>query len=147
MSSYVRGHVIMGAMSKQNTADITSNLSHDMCISSRMTPPAPPDNLTKFYTVLDWWHLGMLVGYETWYLLACHHPFVIGWSKYRLGLSQSQWAVCSSARWGFPPIFRRHWQSPWTALMEGKSLSLGPCKETVKRSNGLITPGNSRMNL
>ena len=26
------------------------------------------------------------VGYETWPPIGWHHPFVIGWSKYRLGL-------------------------------------------------------------
>ena len=28
--------------------------------------------------------VGLSVGYETWPLVGWHHPFVIGWSKYRL---------------------------------------------------------------
>ena len=30
--------------------------------------------------------IGLSVGYETWPPIGWHHPFVIGWSKYRLGL-------------------------------------------------------------
>ena len=30
--------------------------------------------------------LGMSMGYETWPPIGCYHAFVIGWSKYRLGL-------------------------------------------------------------
>ena len=30
--------------------------------------------------------IGLLVGLETWPQIGWHHPFVIGWSKYRLGL-------------------------------------------------------------
>ena len=39
--------------------------------------------------------LGLLVGYETWSPIGCHHPFVINWSKYRLGLPRSQWNMSS----------------------------------------------------
>ena len=39
--------------------------------------------------------LGLLVGYETWSPIGCHHPFVINWSKYRLGLPRSQWNMGS----------------------------------------------------
>ena len=79
--------------------------------------------------------LGMPVGYETW-----PHPLVIGWSKNRLGLPQSQWIVSSCDRWEFPLVFfcfvffRGHRQSPCTALTAGKCLPLGLCKETVKQS-------------
>ena len=34
--------------------------------------------------------LGLSAVYETWPLVGWHHPFVIGWYKYRLGLPQSQ---------------------------------------------------------
>ena len=37
--------------------------------------------------------LGLSMGYETWPPMHWHRPFVIGWSKYRLGLPQSQWIV------------------------------------------------------
>ena len=30
--------------------------------------------------------VGLSVGYETWPPIGWHHPFVIGWSKDRLGL-------------------------------------------------------------
>ena len=48
-----------------------------------------------------------------------HHPFVIGWSKYCLGLLQLQWIMGSYDRWGFPVFFRGHWQSPCTGLAAG----------------------------
>ena len=35
----------------------------------------------------------LFIGYETWPLIGWHHPFVIGWSKYRLGSSQLQWIM------------------------------------------------------
>ena len=56
----------------------------------------------------------------TWPPTGWHHPFVIGWSKYRLGLPQSQWIVGSCDWWEFPLFLRGHWQSPCTALMAGK---------------------------
>ena len=78
------------------------------------------------------------VGYGT-----CHHPFVIGWSKYRLGLPQSQWIVGWHDQWEFPQFFTGHWQSPWTALMAGICLPLRLCKETVKESHNPV-PDNPR---
>ena len=58
---------------------------------------------------------GLSVGYATWTPTGWHHPLVTVWSKYGLGLPQSQWIVGSCDRWEFP-IFG-HWQSPWTALI------------------------------
>ena len=71
--------------------------------------------------------LGLSVGYEKWPLIGWHH-----WSLYSLELPQSHWIVGSCDWWEFLPFFRCHWQSPCTALMAGKCLPLGLCKETVK---------------
>ena len=37
--------------------------------------------------------------------------------------------------WELPLFYKGHWQSPCTALMAGKCLPLGLCKETVKKCN------------
>ena len=50
---------------------------------------------------------------------AGNHPSVIGWSKYRLGLPQSQWIIGSRNRWGYPPFFKGHWQPPCITLTAG----------------------------
>ena len=76
----------------------------------------------------------LAVGYETRPLIGWHHPFVTGWSKYRLGFPQSQSIVGSRNQWEFPFFFRGYWQPPYTALMAGKCLQLGLCKGTVKES-------------
>ena len=80
-----------------------------------------------------------VVGYETWPAIGWHHPFVIGWSKSRLGLPQLQWIVGSCDQWEFPPFFRGHWQFPCTALTAGNCLPLGLCKGNVKESCKFIT--------
>ena len=72
--------------------------------------------------------VGLSCGYET---ISRHQPFVIGWSRYSLGLPRSQWIVRSCEQWECPLFFSSHWQSPCTALMAG---NLGLCKETVKES-------------
>ena len=77
--------------------------------------------------------VGLLVGYEKW-LLGWHWHFVIGWFKYRSGLPKTQSIGISCHWWEFPLFFRGRWQSPYTALMAGKCLPLGLCKETVKAS-------------
>ena len=79
--------------------------------------------------------LGLLVRCKTWPTIGWHHPFVMCWSKYRLGWHQSQWID----HWKFPPFFRGHWQSSCTALTAIIYLLLGLCKETVKGSISLQT--------
>ena len=64
--------------------------------------------------------IGLSAWYETQPPIGWHHPFVVGWSWYTLGLPQLQWIVGSSDWWEFPPFFRDHWQSPCTALTAGK---------------------------
>ena len=83
------------------------------------------------YTVLAWWQKSCHV------LTACCQPFVIGWSKYRLGLPQSQWIVGLGHRWEFPLFFRGQWQSPCTALMTAILFLLVLCKETVKQTTSI----------
>ena len=80
--------------------------------------------------------VALSVGYETWLLIGWHHPFVIGWSRYRLGLPQSYSIVNLGHQLEFPPFFKRHWQSHCKALMAGKCLLIGLCKETMKESSG-----------
>ena len=79
--------------------------------------------------------LGLSVRYETWPPVGWHRPFVMCWSKYRLGLHQSQWID----HWKFSPFFRGHWQSSCTAVTAGICLLLRLCKETVKESTSLQT--------
>ena len=56
----------------------------------------------------------------------------IGWSKHRLGMPGMPMGSCD--RCEFPPVFKRHWQSPCT-------LPLGLCKETVKQSPSVVYSG------
>ena len=79
---------------------------------------------------------GMSVGYETQDQICWHHPFVIGWSKNKLGLAQSLWIVGLHELVGILCRFRGHWQSPCTALTAGICLPLVLCKEAVKESMG-----------
>ena len=53
---------------------------------------------------------------ETMPPIGCHHPFVILWSKCRLGLPLLKWIMGWHDWWEFPQFFRGHWQSPHTAL-------------------------------
>ena len=53
--------------------------------------------------------------------IAWCHPFVTGWSKYRLGWPQSQCIVGSRDRRGFPLCFRRRWQPPCTSQWQTNS--------------------------
>ena len=78
--------------------------------------------------------LGLSVGYETWPPIGWHHPFVIGWCKYRPGLPRV--AMHCGFMWlvGISIVFGGHWQPPCTALTAGKCLPLALCKETVKES-------------
>ena len=78
--------------------------------------------------------LGLSVGCETWPPIGWHCPFVIGWSSYMLGLAPLQRIWGWSNRWEFPPLFKGHWQSPFTAITAGRCLLLGLWKETVKQS-------------
>ena len=48
------------------------------------------------------------------------------------GIPHIRYIMGSRDQWGFPPVFRPHWQSPCTALTTG--LPLGLCKGTVKES-------------
>ena len=71
--------------------------------------------------------IGQSVGWETWPLIAWHHPFVIVWSKYRLGIPSAlvhyglTWQL-----WIPPPFCRPQWQSHRTTSTA--------CKGTVKES-------------
>ena len=47
-------------------------------------------------------------GYETWPPIGLPYAFVIGWSKYSLGLPQSEWIEDSHDWLEFPPFFRGH---------------------------------------
>ena len=60
------------------------------------------------------------------------HPFVIGWSKYRLILPQSRWIEGSRERWEFPP-FSEATHGPHCTTLTADNLPLGLCKETVKK--------------
>ena len=52
--------------------------------------------------------VGLPIGYETWPPIGWHHPFVIGWSKYRLDLPHVIVGSCDQ-QWKFPPSCRGHW--------------------------------------
>ena len=68
-------------------------------------------------------------------LIGWLHPFMIGWSKYRLrNASVAMSSGLTYYLWEFLPFFKGHWQSPCTALTAGKGLPLGLCKGTVKES-------------
>ena len=54
--------------------------------------------------------------------IVCHHPFVIGWSKYRLRLPLPHWIVAHVTGGNLPRFFKSHWQSPFTALTAGECL-------------------------
>ena len=70
---------------------------------------------------------------ETWPPIGWHHPFMIGWSKYRLVLLQSQWILGSVGIFTYQkPFTTTFLRSPATALPI--CLPLGLCKETVKES-------------
>ena len=76
--------------------------------------------------------IGLSVGYETWPPIGWHHPFVIGWSKYRLGLPSAPLHYGLTWPVGIPTVF----QTPVTVTLHGltacKCLPLGLCKGTVK---------------
>ena len=48
--------------------------------------------------------VGLTVWYESWFSIGWHKPLVIGWSEYRLGVSDSKCTV------GIPAIFNSNWQ-------------------------------------
>ena len=60
------------------------------------------------YTVVA---IGLSVGYEVWPPDGWHHPFVMGWSKDRLGLPSAHCIMGSHNHWEFPLFFRAQWQS------------------------------------
>ena len=73
------------------------------------------------------------VGCETWPPIGWHHAFVIGWSKYRLGLPSAPLHYRLTWPLGISPVF----QNPLTVPMHspnGRYLSLGLCKGTSKES-------------
>ena len=77
--------------------------------------------------------VGLSVGYQPWPLDGWHHPFVIGCSKYRLGLPQSQSTVALCHQWKFSLFFIGYWQPPFTALTAGICLPLALCKWDCER--------------
>ena len=72
--------------------------------------------------------IGLSVGYETWPPIGWHHPIVIVWPKYKLGLPSDPLHYWLMWPGGFPPFFRPQWQSLCSALMAGNCLPLGLCK-------------------
>ena len=68
-----------------------------------------------------------------------HHPFIVGWFKYRLGLPSAplHYGLTWPVGIEFPPFFRPQWQSLCTTLTAGICLPLGLCKGTVKESMAL----------
>ena len=87
------------------------------------------------YQALAWWQYDSQWGLRHG-LLGWHHAFVIGWSKYRLGLPSAPlhygltWPV--GIRTVCPPT---QWQSRSTVLTTGKCLLWGLCQGTVKESS------------
>ena len=77
--------------------------------------------------------VGLSLGYGTWHPTGLHQPVVIGWSRCRLGLYQSQWIVGSCDQWEFPIFFSSQFYStsPCTALTAGNFNS--PAVRTVKK--------------
>ena len=57
------------------------------------------------------------MGCRAWPAVGWYQASVIGWSKYRLGLPQSQCIAGSCDWWEFPPFFRGHWQYPCKDLI------------------------------
>ena len=90
--------------------------------------------------------LGLSVGYETRFPVGWLHCFWIGWAKYMVPILSSNGLLAQVISGNFPPFYRGHWQSPCTALMAGKCLPLGLCKETVKESAGNVMRGRRRVN-
>ena len=68
------------------------------------------------------------VGYEIWPPIGCHRPFVIGWSKYRVGLLSAPLHYGLTPPAGIFTVFQPRWQPFCTALTTGKCLLLGLCK-------------------
>ena len=79
--------------------------------------------------------IGLLLGYETWPPIGWHRTFVIGWSKYRMGLHRAPLHYGIISPVGIPTVFQTPWQSLCTALTAGKCLPLGLWKGTVKQSS------------
>ena len=62
---------------------------------------------------LSCWAVRLSVRYETWPLIGWHRYFLIGWTKYRLGLPQSQWIMGARDRsLGLPPFFQKSLSVP-----------------------------------
>ena len=57
--------------------------------------------------------VGLSVGYETWPPIGWHHAFVMGWSKYKLGLSSTPLHYWFTWPVGIPTVF----QIPVTILL------------------------------
>ena len=78
--------------------------------------------------------IGLSVAYETWPPIGWHRPFVIGWSKYRLGLPGALLHYGLTWPVGIPTVF----QTPVTVPLHspnGRQLPFGLCKGTVKASS------------
>ena len=71
-----------------------------------------------------------LVGYETWPPIDWHHPFVISWFKYRLGLFSV--VLCAHGTSGNYHRFSDSSDSPLHSSNGCKWLPLGLCMGTVK---------------
>ena len=78
---------------------------------------------------------GLSMGYKTWPAIGWHHTFVIGWSKYRLGLPRAP--LHFGLTW--PVGIRTVSQTPVTVPLHSPNGRQMPavrvCKGTVKESN------------
>ena len=79
--------------------------------------------------------IGLSVGYETWPAIGWYHAFVIGWSKYRLGLPSVPLYYGLTWPVGIPTIF----QTPVTVPLHSRNGRQMPVvravQGTVKESN------------
>ena len=87
--------------------------------------------------------LGLSVGYETWPPIGWHHAFVIGWSKYRLGLLSSELHYGLTWPVGIPTVFHTPVTVPLHSPNGRQCLLLVLCKGTVEESSadGVWTDG------
>ena len=101
-------------------------LSWPQCGNTRMSCLALMPNWNRLIHSPRLVAVGRSVGYNnTW-----HHPFLIGWFKYKLGLPQLQWIVGSCNWWEFLQ-FLKATDSPYAQPF---CVLLGLCKKTVKES-------------
>ena len=72
--------------------------------------------------------------YETLPPIGWHHAFVIGWSKYRLGLHNAPFHYELTWPVGIPAVFQTPVTVPMHSLCGRQYLPLGLCKGIVKEN-------------